>query len=156
MRSRYSVLLFLLVLGGFTVASGCGGGDSEASHAPNDEATIVKADFIQAANEACEERAQQMRIKLRRIYKHAKGESLNEGKKLLVDEAIVPGFEHELADLSALEPPPGDEDEVEGVIDTIQEMVDRTKEDFAEGRNYPYRKTENASAAYGLPACGHP
>jgi hypothetical protein len=42
------------------------------------------------------------------------------------------------------------------VITTLEEMVARTRKDLAEGRGYPYRKTENVSAAYGLPACGHP
>ena len=42
------------------------------------------------------------------------------------------------------------------MIDAIQQMVDRTRADLAAGRNYPYRKTENIAAAYGLPNCGRP
>jgi len=134
--------------------AGCGSDD--ASSASNDQETIVKADFIQAANEICKHRNEEMLAKLRPAYKQAEKLSNEAAAKKLLVRAIVPGFAREVRDLRALQPPPGEEDEVEAVINTIQEMLDRTRKDFAIGRDYPYRKTENVAAAYGLPACGHP
>lgn len=147
------ILVTLLVAG--SALSACGGDDGGAPNA-FDEDTIAKGDFIQAANEACETRAAQIEAKGRRVYAVASKKSRDAGAKLLIEQVVVPGFEREIRDLRALQPPPGDEEEVEGLITALQEMVDRTRGDLAKGRSWPYRKTENLAAAYGLPACGHP
>jgi hypothetical protein len=138
--------------------SACGDDDGGGGNlASNDETVIAKADFIQAANAACERRGDQITAQTQRVFeKYSDQPESPKARKELVSEVIVPGFEAQARDLRALEPPPGEEDEVEEVISTIEEMVERTREDFAEGRDYPYRKTENVAAAYGLPACGHP
>lgn len=135
----------------------CGDDDEGGNLASNDETVIVKADFIQAADAACEQRSAQMTARAQQIFKQYSGQSDSpKARRALIEKAIAPGFEAELRDLRALEPPPGEEEEVEEVLTTIEEMVARTRKDLAEGRNYPYRKTENVAAAYGLPACGHP
>ncbi|HEX9968024.1 MAG TPA: hypothetical protein VGB06_08750 [Solirubrobacterales bacterium] len=136
---------------------GACGDDEGGNLASNDEAVIVKADFIQAANAACEQRGEQMTARAQQVFKQYSNQPDSpKARRALIEKAIAPGFEGEIDDLRALEPPPGEEEEVEEVITTLEEMVARTRKDLAEGRNYPYRKTENVSAAYGLPACGHP
>lgn len=135
----------------------CGDDEENGGLASNDETVIVKADFIQAANAACERRSEEMTRKAQRIFNTYGDEPDSpKARRELIEKAIAPGFEAEVRDLRALEPPPGEEDEVEEVITTLEEMVARTRKDLAAGRNYPYRKTENVAAAYGLPACGHP
>jgi hypothetical protein len=136
-------------------ASGCGSDDDGPPNAYAED-VIAKADFIQAANAACGARIDQMKEESERVFVRAGKKSPEAGAKLLIEEVVVPGFEGELEDLRALEPPPGDEAEVEGVISAIQEMLDRTRKDLGNDRIYPYRKTENLASAYGLPACGHP
>jgi hypothetical protein len=135
----------------------CGDDDDSGSLASNDEAVIVKADFIQAADAACEKRAEEMTARAQQVLKQYGGQPDSpKTRRALIEKAIAPGFEAEIRDLQALEPPPGEEEEVEEVIATLEEMVARTRKDLSEGRDYPYRKTENVAAAYGLPACGHP
>jgi hypothetical protein len=135
---------------------GCGGDDDDSTNASNDQAMIVKADFIQAANTACQERGKEMKAGAQGLIAEAESGSPKAAREKLIKTVIAPGFEGEVDDLKALEPPPGDEEEVEEIITAIQELVDRMRSDLAEGRNYPYRKTENIAAAYGLPACGTP
>jgi hypothetical protein len=156
MAHRYIVPLAAVCLASFSILAGCGSEDGDGATAATDEALIAKSDFIQAANAACEERIKQMQAKIKKVYAKAAKKSRNAGAEDLIEEVVAPGFEGEVNDLSSLDPPPGDEQEVEAVITAIQEMVDRTKSDLAENRKYPYRKTENVAAAYGLPACGHP
>lgn len=135
----------------------CGDDDDSGNLASNDETVIVKADFIQAANAACERRGEEMTTRTQQIFKRFANQADSaKARRVLIETVIAPGFEAEIRDLRALEPPPGEEEEVEEVITTLEEMVARTRKDLAEGRDYPYRKTENVSAAYGLPACGHP
>ena len=135
----------------------CGDDDDGGNLASNDEAVIVKADFIQAANAACEQRAEEMQKRAQQVFKkYSDQPDSPKVRRAVIEEAIAPGFEAEIEDLRALEPPPGEEEEVEEVLTTIEEMVARTRRDLSEGRGYPYRTTENVSAAYGLPACGHP
>lgn len=155
MRKRY------LLAGAATALAlslgACGDDDEGGNLASNDETVIVKADFIQAANAACEQRSQEMSNRAKQVFAKYSGQGDSpKARRALIEQAIAPGFEAEIRDLRALEPPPGEEDEVEEVITTLDEMVKRTRKDLAEGRNYPYRKTENVAAAYGLPACGHP
>lgn len=155
MRKRYLLGAVVVVLASSSLPIACGGDGADEVDA-FDEDVIAKADFIQAANAACQARIKQMKAKSRRVFAKASEKSPQAGAKLLIEQVVVPGFEGELRDLRALQPPPGDEARVEQVIDAIQEMVDRTQRDLGQGRPYPYRKTENLTAAYGLPDCGHP
>ncbi|HYP56305.1 MAG TPA: hypothetical protein VEQ41_08425 [Solirubrobacterales bacterium] len=133
-------------------------GDEESGRiSGNDPELVAKADFIQAANAACEKRREEIANKGRRIFaKHSDQPDSPQARRELIEKAIAPGFEAEIRDLRALEPPAGEEEEVEEVITAIEEMVARTREDLAEDRSYPYRRTENIAAAYGLPDCGTP
>jgi hypothetical protein len=135
---------------------GCGGDDDDGVIASDYDAVIVKADFIQAATEACEARSAQIRAKGQRVYKAASERPVAAVTKDLVEEAVAPGFEGQIEDLRALEPPPGEEEDVEKVIAEIEGMLERMKAGKTAGRRAPYRKSENYAAAYGLPACGHP
>jgi|GEM_PF-3714246 len=156
MRKRYVIAGVATALA--LSVGGCGDDDDEGGNlASNDEAVIVKADFIQAGNTACEQRGEEMTARAQQILKQNSGQADSpKSRRALIEKAIAPGFEAEIRDLRALEPPPGEEEEVEEVITTLEEMVARTRKDLAEDRDYPYRKTENVAAAYGLPACGHP
>jgi hypothetical protein len=144
-------LAFLAFLGG------CGGdADDHGVIASDYDDVIVKADFIQAATEACESRTAQIRAQGQRIYKAAASKPEAAIARELVDKVIAPNFEGQLEDLRALDPPSGEEEDVEIVIDEIEGMLNRMKEGKTVGRTAPYRKSENYAAAYGLPACGHP
>lgn len=134
--------------------SGCGDEDESAN--ASDEALIVKADFVQAANAVCEKRSEQMQAKARRIYRKGTRLPQDEAIELALEEVIGPGLHGEARDLRALEPPPGDEEQVEELVVAIEDLVARMERDLGKSLRYPYRKTENLAAAYGLPACGHP
>jgi hypothetical protein len=154
-RTWYLPVLVAALLAAPAAMSGCGRDDAEGASA-YDENTVAKADFVQAANAACEARIAEMKERVRRLYGKASQRARDAGAELLIERAVVPVFEKEIKDLQALQSPPGDEDEVAEVISAIEEMVDRTRRDLARDRPYPYRKTENLASAYGLPACGHP
>jgi hypothetical protein len=155
MRKRY-------LMAGVAVAlalplGACGDDDEGGSASASDDAVIARADFIQAADAACEKRSEEMTQRAQRVVAKYSGEPDSpKARRAVIEEAIAPGFEGEIRDLRALEPPPGDEEEIEAFITALEEMVARTRKDLAEGRNYPYRKTENLGAAAGLPDCGTP
>lgn len=153
-RSVGAIALTALAL--LASLGGCGGDEDNGVIASDYDDVIVKADFIQAATEACESRSAQIRAQGRRIYRTAAGKPQAAIAKELVDEVIAPNFEGEIKDLRALDPPPGEEKDVETVIAEIEQMLRRMKNGETLGRIAPYRKSENYAAAYGLPACGHP
>jgi hypothetical protein len=155
MRNRYRSIGAALLCATVFLA-GCGSDDDNGSGSADTKATIAKADFIQAADEACEARSDEMEKKGQRVFAEASGKSRNDVAKELIENVVAPGFEGEVADIRALEPPPGEEQQLEEILTAIENMVDRMRKDLAVGRNIPYRKTENLAAAYGLPACGHP
>ena len=152
-RGAGALALAVLTL---AVLNGCGSDDEGGVIASDYDDVIVKADFIQAATEACEARSAQIRAKGKPLFKAAAEKPQATIAKELVEKVVAPGFEGQIEDLKALEPPPGEEQDVEMVIREIQGMVDRMKEGKTFERIAPYRKSENYAAAYGLPACGHP
>lgn len=155
MRKRYLIASVAVALA--LPLGGCGDDDDGERVSATDEDVVVKSDFIQAANAACEQRSQEISAKVQKVIaKYSSQADSPKARREVIEKAVAPGFEAEVRDLRALEPPPGDEEEVEEVIRAIDEMVARTREDLAEGRPYPYRRTENLAAAYGIPACGHP
>jgi len=156
MRFRRLIGPTILALAALLVLGGCGDDEDEATSASNDQATIVKADFIQAANAICEQRGEEVKAKSEKILAASGEKPRNVVAKELVEEAVAPAFEREADEIRALEPPAGDEEQVEELVDAIDEMVARTRNDLSANRDYPYRKTENLAAAYGLPDCGRP
>jgi ABC-type Fe3+-hydroxamate transport system substrate-binding protein len=155
MRFRRLMGPTILALAALLVA-GCGEDEDEATSASNDRATIVKADFIQAANAICQKRGREVKAKSQRILAASGNKSRNVVAKELVEEAVAPAFEREADEIRDLAPPSGEEEQVEELVGAIDEMIARTRRDLSANRNYPYRKTENIAAAYGLPDCGRP
>lgn len=154
MHKRYLIAGLVTAL---ALPLGACGDDEDERVSGTDEEIVAKADFIQAANAACEKRSEELDEKGQRIFAKYSGQADSpKARRELIEKVVAPAFEAEVRDLRALEPPPGDEEEVDEVITAIEEMVARTREDLAEGRPYPYRRTENLAAAYGLPACGTP
>lgn len=139
-----------------SLAAGCGSDSSAGTTSSNTSDIKIKADFIKAANAACESRSAQMQGAGARIFAKTASAPPKAAAEQLVEKVLAPGFKRELRDLRELEPPPGDEAKVEELTTAIQGMVTRMQKDFTIGREHPYRKTENLAAAYGLPACGHP
>lgn len=159
MPSWKLVSVAVIAIAVFALSTGCGsdsGDDSSTNASASADATIAKADFITAANEACEARSDEIKAKGERVYQEAEGKARSAGAQAIIEEVVAPGFEGEIEDLRALTPPPGDKEEIEELLVAMEETVDRMRNDLALKRFYPYRKTENLAAAYGLPACGHP
>lgn len=151
MRSFHFIVV-LIALSSVAVAAGCGsdgGSDAEAS-------ADAKAAFVKQANAICAERGAEVRTKGVSIVKNAGSGPEAAPTRELVDDVVVPAFEKEIRELGALEPPPGDAEQVEAILSATQELIDRLQADPSERGIYPYRRVEDLSAAYGLSKCGHP
>ena len=133
--------------------SGCGDDSDDAAGA-----TITKAEFVKRATAICKARGDEIRKKGAKVL--ADTEDLSQSKAATALVAVsVPAFERELRELSELEAPAGDAGSLDAVFDEIRETINRLKKSPGVVRNYPnypYRHSEQAAAAYGIPACGRP
>lgn len=132
-------------------------GDSGSSASGAGGEGSVKAEFIKEANGICRRVTATIQTDGKRIFSEGVGGSEAEGevlKRRIVDEVLVPGFKAEAAQLSALTPPPGDEQQVASIIAAIEEVIERVERN-PDGR-YPYSDAERLADRYGLDRCGGP
>ncbi|HMJ65218.1 MAG TPA: hypothetical protein VK615_07685 [Candidatus Binatia bacterium] len=151
-------------------AFGCGGSDEDSSGSQSSQSSeasgeatnassenSAKAAFVEQATTACEAHVEGVQTNGTRIFReHGEAGEEKLFRTLLVNKVIVPEFKGEAEDLEALQPPPGDEDEIAKLVAAIDHIVRQVETNpFAEG-GYPYKEAERLSSEYGIPKCGSP
>lgn len=148
-RPPLTLLLLATLVAG--LASGCGGDDDSTATAD----TISKAEFVKQAEALCEARGKEVQTQAARILADTKKPQKVQARKMSTQVAI-PAFEREIRELEELGAPAGEKQQLDAVIDEIQETVNRFKKSPDTFAIYPYRHSEQAAAAYGIPSCGKP
>jgi hypothetical protein len=71
------------------------------------------------------------------------------------EESVIPIVRDRIADLRALEPPPGDEEEVDRIYDAADEALARIEEDpqLAERADEVFREASRLASEYGFQDC---
>jgi hypothetical protein len=113
--------------------------------------------FIKEANSVCFDSKKQIQAELQPLVaksKDASGEALGN----VIEEIVVPGFEGELRDLEALEPPASYEDRFETVLMAMRKMIGEARENPAAfaAQDRPYGTAWIPAKENGLFVCGHP
>ncbi len=136
-----AVIAMSLVLGG-----GCGGGDK----AP------TKAEFIKQADAICKKAHDKFEKDFNADFAGNQRPSQAELNKF-AENTLVPGVQGEIDDISALEPPSGDEAEINAIIDAVQGGVDRIKADpgvlSPKVAFDPQKKGHQLAKDYGMKEC---
>lgn len=134
------------------LASGCGGDTSEAH--------LTKTQLIKKGDTICQQADGKRLAALAPYMKKAK-----EGKGLpprarqeeLVVELVLPPFQEEAEELAELNPPEGDEEQVQALIDAIEEAVERGEADPSSilgGASSQFGEAEKLGREYGFEHCG--
>ena len=128
-------------------AAGCGGSDDDAP---------TKAEFITQADAVCKK----AHDKFEKDFNAAFAGNPQPSQAQLNEFALstlVPGVQGEIDDISALEPPSGDEAEVNAIIDAVQGGVDKIKADpevlSPQVKFDPLGKNHRLAKAYGMKEC---
>jgi predicted outer membrane protein len=155
--------LIAVLAGGLAVLAlaiaGCGGDDDdEAAASP-----ITKAEFIKQADAACKKGEQQTQVAFgafvaeRRQEGEASLKPNQETYSELVDAALVPQVEQEVAELRELGAPAGDEEQVDAFVDAREEAIELAEANpsasVTDGSKI-FGKSDTLAAEYGLKICG--
>ena len=133
-----------LVAVAMLLAVGCGGGDE----------TVAKADFVKEGNAVCEKWQEARRSRFREISNRFKP-PVTQAKREKVILFLVEPYEDALQGLKDLEPPSGEEKQVEAMIDLAEEALKQgqaspgTQLAAAGGFNESNKRFES----YGLEKC---
>jgi hypothetical protein len=133
----------LLVLG----LLGCGGGDESSD-------SLTKAAFVKQGNALCKkERAEREEVAAAAISRYL-AEKTPEAKKEVV-LTVLRHYEEMTTHLADLGAPEGDEDEVAGIIQTMEKSAAKAKANYASAfeANFVFRPANKAVEDYGLAEC---
>lgn len=127
--------------------AGCG--DDEGS-SPLAQPTLSKPGYIAAGDEICAEGDRELKREGRKLARAGSAE-LRAG----VEDEIIPLLEARIADLRALEPPAGDEEEVAKIYDAAERSLERVRQEpeLVERAEEVFAPASRLAARYGFSDC---
>jgi hypothetical protein len=143
------------------LATGCGssgsGGSTESVGSGEitvETGSLSKADFITRADAICAQSRTELEHKYGAILK-VNGSSQGGVADEIVNEALVPAYEQQIDEISALGAPSGDEKEVTAYLEAIQLGLEEAQANPAKTvqRLTPFGKAIIRAKAYGLKGC---
>jgi hypothetical protein len=138
------------------IAAGCGGGDDTTSTT----AALTKAEFLKQGNQICREGNKEINAGfgefLDKNHLHKK-EPTKAQKEEVAETVVLPGIAKQVEGVAGLEPPSGEEDKVDAIVESAEESLEKAEEDPAafvsEEGNDVFAETNKLASAYGLTAC---
>lgn len=132
--------------------AGCG---EEGSRAPA-PAQVTKPQYIAAGDEICAEGDRELAREGKRTLRQLGSEDPAGGEvERFAEETVIPVTEMRIADLRALEPPAGDEQQVAEIFDAAERSLDEIRDDpsLIEKAEQVFEPASRLAAAYGFMDC---
>jgi hypothetical protein len=162
-----SIALALLALAAGLVALGCGDEEEDEPQTLTSGATGAtgedgaagsKAAFLEAANQICADGSAELAAETEEQY-GTEGPPTGQAAEEFALDVVVPNFQQQHDDIAALEPPEGEEDAVQAILDGLQSAIDGIESDprgFVEagGANEELDEAGQAAKDFGLNRCG--
>lgn len=135
-----AILLALLTVG-------CGGGGSDE--------TVTKADFVRQGNAVCGKWQQARGQAFREVNSKFKP-PVTQAKREKAILFVLEPYEDAFEGLKELEPPAGEEEKVEAIIDAMEEGWNQAKANPGTlvSSSAPFSKANKLTEEYGLKECG--
>ncbi len=135
-----AILVALLVVG-------CGGGGGDE--------TVTKADFVRQGNAVCGKWQQARGDRFREINSKFKP-PVTQAKREEAILFVLEPYEDAVDGLRELDPPAGEEEKVEEIIDAMEEAVKQGKANPGTliSSGAPFSKANRLTEEYGLKECG--
>lgn len=135
------------------LAPACGGGDDES---PFTQTGVTKPRYIADADAICREAERRLRSASRGLAgRLERGEASARAVEQVARETVIPVVERRIEDLRALEPPPGDEREIDRIYEAAERALERIRRDprLAERADRVFARASELAAAYGFQDC---
>jgi len=143
MRKTFAVAAVMAGLG----VAGCGG----------DDEALTKAEFVKQGNAICAKGNAELKTKVEELIAGGKEPDM-EAQIAFVEEEFLPNVQGQIDDLGELTPPEADEGEVEAIIASAQEAIDKAEADLeavAAAEEDPFADANEKAGAYGLSECAN-
>lgn len=151
-------MLAVAALATAIIAAGCGGDDGSTTETISD----AKAEFIAAGDQICTDIGEQTNAAVQKKLQidSDKPQIATDNQVVEIYRDITIPYLVKLFDqLAALDPPPGDEDEIQAILDSADDAIAKAKKDPAiiaktpeEGN--PFDESNELEQAYGFKVCG--
>ena len=132
------------------IFGGCGSGDETTT-------SLTKPQFVKRANELCKARQEDRNQEIEEVTSTLKpGEGFSDAEQTkLVQTLIIPSYEKTISDLKKLEPPAGDEAEVEKIITSMESTQKKLEADPEEAvfTTVMFEPPNKLVRSYGLSNC---
>jgi len=149
MKRLAFLLPVALLIAGF--AAGCGGGSDDSDSGSSDAA--AKTAFITKADDLCATSNKQIQVAVTKELGNKKPT-----KAIIISitrDSIVPGLEAQLKQLKALEPPSGDNAELDTFLSAFSDDIQNIKKNPSSAvSGNPMESSTNAAKNYGFDNCG--
>jgi hypothetical protein len=130
------------------IATGCGSGDEEP---------LTKAEFAKQADEICKQQNEQLRKEFNSFLSaNAKQDGKEKGEEV-VRQIVAPNYEEQVEELQELEPPSGDEEQVEALLAEFESEIEagrKQPETLLGFDEWALQNTLTMAEKYGLEECG--
>ena len=143
MRKTFAIAAAVAGLG----VAGCGG----------DDEALTKAEFVKQGNAICAKGNAELKTKVEELIAGGKEPDM-EAQIAFVEEEFLPNVQGQIDDLGELTPPEADEGEVEAIIASAQEAIDKAEADLeavAAAEEDPFADANEKAGAYGLSECAN-
>jgi hypothetical protein len=156
-----------ILVGAALIVGGCGGdgsGDATAGQGVAESVTVSddlsRAELILEGDKICTQTDKTQEAQLEAFLKdHPNSQSNPKGQAKLVREAGLPPIREELEELAALGAPPGDEKQVEAILEALETAIEKSEDDPAsllKDEDNLFGKVGELAATYGFGACQKP
>lgn len=160
MSKRLTLLLAgVMALG--AIVAGCGSSDDDSTDTVNVDVTITKDQLIAQGDTICRQGDKEIEEGFER---YAEENNLPKNKEPsdeqgveLVETVIVPNIKTQAELIRGLGTPEGDEDEVEAMLDSLDEAVEKAEENpesLFDEKSDPFGDPNQRAEDYGFKVCG--
>ena len=153
-RPRFAVAAVVAVLAAAAFAVGCGDGGADTS------AADARADFIAEADQICTEASARINAEAEPLQQRA-GSKVATGTEVtdFFKQVTIPELERMYKQIGELTPPPGDEDQIEAILDAGEQAISAGKENPKSlakpiGEGNPFEEANGLAQDYGFAVCG--
>jgi hypothetical protein len=117
---------------------------------------VTKPRYVAEGDQICRDAERSLREAARELAREAEGPDPS-GDEIArtAEERVIPIVRERIEDLRALEPPPGDEEEVDEIYDAAEAALARIEEDpeLAESADEVFKEASRLASAYGFQDC---
>lgn len=155
-RAKGSIPAVAFPLVAVALLSGCGEDDEGGGFSPVVSDPISKVEFLRQADEICRSTESQIEAAADDLLTQEGDPAPSEVKQVAVD-LVVPALEGEVAAISALGAPDGDEAKVQAILDATEAGITEIEADpqaLLDGVPESLREAEMLARAYGSQECG--